>query len=170
MEFSTRDGDPLLYLQGKYGEARRREAAGLAYDLEAARLGRGAILNLFSDAYVRLLSLVRTEFDALGVRQPAAIVLMALAEGMTALKDIERFALDRDYEFSADEKDTLMRQGLIAIEGEFVQLLPRGKDVYGQILAALKTVEDRLVVGFTPGELSEARHFLTRIGTRKEDP
>lgn len=168
MDFDTRVGAPLLYLQGKYGEAGRREAAELGYDFEAARLGKGAILNLFSYVYVRILGRVRAELDALGMQESASIVLNALADGMTALKDIQQFALDRDYEFSAEEQGALVQQGLIAMENDSVRLLPLGREVYGRLLTTLKDVEDRLIGEFTPGELSEARHFLARIGNLGE--
>lgn len=164
VDFETCDGAPLLYLQGRYGEARRREAAELSYDLDAARLGKGAILNLFSHAYVHILGRVRAEFDALGIQQSTSIIVSALAEGMTALDELQQFALDRDYLFSLEEQRALVGEGLIAIESDDVTLLPKGREIYGALLAALKQVEDQLIVELTPGELSEARHFLARIG------
>ncbi|MCW0200100.1 flavin reductase family protein [Sphingopyxis sp.] len=169
VEFEACDGAPLLYVQGKYGEARRREAAELSYDLDAARLGKGAILNLFSHAYVRILGRVRAEFEAIGLQQAASIILGALAEGMTALPEIRQFAIERDYDFSPQEQQALVGEGLIAIEGGRVALLPKGHEAYGALLAALKTVEDHLVGECTPGELSEARHFLARIGNLDSD-
>ena len=168
MAFEACEDAPLLYLQGKYGEARRREAAELSYDLDAARLGKGAILNLFSYAYVRILGQVRAEFDALGLQQSSSIILGALAEGMTTLSDIRQFALDRDHDFSAEEQRVLAGEGLIAIEGEQVTLLPKGREAYGRLLAAMKGIEEHLVADFTSGELSEARHFLARIGSGEE--
>lgn len=166
--FESCDGAPLLYLQGKYGEARRHEVAGLSYDLDAARLGKGSILNLFSHAYVRILGQVRAEFDMLRLQQSSAIILGALAEGMTALADIRQFARDRDYDFSAEEQGALIGEGLIAIADEHVSLLPKGQEAYGRLLAAMKGIEDHLVADFTSGELSEARHFLARIGSGEE--
>lgn len=167
--FEACDGAPLLYLQGKYGEARRREAAELGYDLDAARLGKGAILNLFSHAYVRILGRVRAEFDVLGLQQSASIIFGGLAEGITALPAIREFARERDYDFSPQEQQVLVSQGLIAIDDQEVTLLPKGREAYGGLLAALKEVEEHLVGEFTPGELSEARHFLARIGNLDGD-
>lgn len=164
VEFVTCDGAPLLYLQGRYSEARRCEAAELSYDLDVARMGKGAILNLFSHAYVRILGHVRAEFDLLGLQQSTSIILGALAEGKTGLSEIQQFARDRDYQFSEEEQQALIAEGLIVIANGKVELLPKGQKIYDGLLAALKGVEERLVSKFTPGELSEARHFLARIG------
>jgi 3-hydroxy-9,10-secoandrosta-1,3,5(10)-triene-9,17-dione monooxygenase reductase component len=168
IDFSARDHAPLLYLHGKYGEARRRETAELGYDVEAARLGDGAILNLLSRAYVRVLAEVRIEFEKLGLQQPAPIVLAALAEGITKIADIEKFVEDREHVFSNDERDDMVGQALITIEGDEVQVLPKGKEVYTALVTALKDVEERLVKDFTSGELSEARHFLSTFAGHRE--
>ena len=169
IDFETCDGAPLLYVQGRYGEARRREAAGLSYDLEAARLGKDAILNLFSHAYVRILARVRAELDLLGLQQSASIILAAVAEGVTEIDAVQQFSFDRDYHFSAEEQEMLIGQGLIGIEKGNVRLSPKGERAYRDLLAAMKRVEEDLVGGFTDGELSDVRHFLASVGNSDGD-
>ncbi|MBS0476064.1 MAG: flavin reductase [Proteobacteria bacterium] len=167
--FHASDDAPLLYLQGRYGEARRREVAELSYDLEAARLGKGAILNLLSDAYVRIIARFHAEFGALGLSQSAPVVLIALSEGVIALDEITRAVEARAYRFSAEEQQAMVRQGLIAIADGRVTLLPEGKTAYARMLAAMKRVEDHLIGGLTAGEVAEARHFLAKLGNLAED-
>jgi len=168
IEFDTRDGAPLLYLHGSYGEARRREQPELAYDFQAAPLGNGSIVNLISDAYGRILERVHARFDALDLRQPAAVVLIALAAGNTDLGEIERIVAERNFRFSAEDQDAMIQRGLIAIEGREVRLLPAGGQIHGRILDALKEVEDGLVAPYTAGEVAEARHFLAKIGLTED--
>lgn len=169
VDFSTREGAPLLYLHGGYREARRGKGTEASYDLEAARLGKGAILNLLSHAYVHVLGRVYAELDAIDLPLAESIVLNALAEGMTALEEVERFARDRGHGFGVEEQDAMIGKGWIAIADGHVALLPDGRQAYGRMLAVLKQAEDHLVGEFTPGELSEARHFLAKIGNLGED-
>lgn len=169
VDFHTRDGAPLLYLQGRYGEARRGKGTEPSYDLEAARLGKGAILGLLSHAYARVVGRIYAEFDTIDLPMAESVVLNALAEGMTQREEIERFASDRNYRFSAEEQEAMVGKGWIAIADGEVRLLPQGQDIYRRMIAVLKKIEDHLVAEFTPGELSEARHFLARIGNLGED-
>lgn len=164
VDFFTSDVAPLLYLHGRYGEARRFPIAASSYDLEAARIGKSAILNLFTHAYVRILNLVNTEFAALALQQPLPVVLIALADGLTSLAEINKFLVDRAHEFSVEMQEDMIRRELISIHGDDVEWLPQGRKIYGKMLAALERVENRLITDFTAGELAEAKHSLATLG------
>lgn len=169
LEFSTQDTAPLLYLHGRYGEARRNKVAQVSYDLEAARLGQGAILNLFSYAYVGILGRLRDKFAALGLEQPIPIALVAIAEGANSIAEIERAAIDRDFRFSAEHWEEMRREGLAELDGDSLRLLPKGEELHRDLIFALKDVEDQLESEFTVGELAEAKHFLAKIGNLSVD-
>lgn len=163
MNFSAQDDAPLLYLQGRYGEARRREAAGLSYDLDAARLGEGAILNLFSRAHVHILGKILAKLDLLGLKQPVPLVLVALAQGLSSVDEVAKFVRERGYEFSENTMQSMIQDGLISRSGNRLLQIPSGAEVYSRLLSALREVEDSLTHKFTAGELSDARHFLAKV-------
>lgn len=164
VEFNTRDCEPLLFLHGSYGEARRKDITGLGADLQTTDPHKSLITLLLFQAHVRVMGLIRDRFDAVGLEQPEPIVLAALVDGLSTLQDIARFVADRNFEFSENVRDALVRRELIAINGEQVEILPAGRTIYSKLLDSLRQVEERFIAEFTPGELQEGRHFLTKFG------
>ena len=170
-DFEAGGKPPLLYLEGRYAEARRPGEADLdEIDPEAVRIGSQSLTHLLARAYTQITRQLHRELDACGMRQPRLMIMIAIEQhDHPSWADVCERVKANGYEVSDTHLNELLELGWVQQSEGRLSLSPEGRTHYFEALSRMRDFEDSFCEGLSDGELAEMRHVLEHIIKHTDD-
>lgn len=164
-QFRADEKPPLLYLGGRYAEARRGPGKPVeAIDLERCRVGAQSIIHLLAYTHNLLKRQIVQAIAEFGMTQEHLAILIAISQLENPQWDeVRRRVEANDFSVEARAVQTLLELGWVSSDARGMALTDGGRDVFVKALSRLKAIEESFCDGLSDGELSEARHALSSI-------
>ena len=169
LEYDTRNEAPLVFHQGKYATAKtknRGEPAGDAVDIAEGKFSDNFFLYLLSRAHFQASYELSKELERLNLETSEYLSLTLIGlSGPMSLQDLctrlEHTANAPDHK----NLNSLIDRGLLTetVDASKLSLTVKGRNLYIQLLAKSKAVEEKLLANFSTDEVADVRSFLKRF-------
>lgn len=163
--FKADEKQPLLYLGGRYAEARRGPGNPIdAIDLERCRVGAQSIIHLLAYTHNLLRKQIVQAIAELGMTQEYLAILIAISQlESPQWGEVRQRVEANHFSVQTHAMQTLLDFGWISNDAQGMALTAVGQDLFVKALSRLKAIEESFCDGLSDGELNEARHALSSI-------
>lgn len=170
-DFQTCGKPPLLYLEGRYAEARRTtEPEPDMIDPEEVRIGSQSLTHLLGRTYVQVVRLLHNELEACDMFQPRLMLMIAIMQhDDPTWSEVAGRVRANGYDVSPAHLQDLKDLGWIYETDGKLALSAEGRAHYFEALSRMRDLEDSFCEGLSGGELAEVRHVLAHIIARTDD-
>lgn len=171
IDYSEGDGPPLLYLDGRYAEARRPgEESPNKIDPERTHIGNQSLTHLLAKAYTQITRQIHRDLAACDMRQPRLMIMIAIEQHEAPNRDeIKSRVSANGYAITDADIDQIIALGWLSEQDSVVQLTEGGRVHYFEALSRMRDLEDSFCEDLSDGELAEVRHALEHIINATDD-
>ncbi|MGC6511458.1 MAG: flavin reductase [Parvibaculales bacterium] len=167
LEHKTNDLPVLIFHGGKYAEAQAKptELPDAGIDLESGQFSENFLLYLISRAHFQTSQPIRASWSDKGLSDEEYFCISLLSMN----GDLSKDAIGERLRHTGHAPDNeifsrLERKGLVSFTGSGeCHLEEAGRDVFIELLAQSKSLEEELAKHFTQGELQTAINVMKKI-------
>lgn len=170
-DFEAEGKPPLLYLEGRYAEARRPGEVDLdEIAPEAVRIGSQSLTHLLARAYTQITRHLHKDLEACSLQQPRLMIMIAIEQhDHPSWEEVCARVQANGYEVSEGHLAELAKLGWVQQYEGRLSLSPEGRTHYFEALSRMRDFEGSFCEGLSDGELAEMRHVLEHIINRTDD-
>ncbi len=171
LEIDVRDADPLLFLAGKYGEARRAPPENYeGIDPDKARVGAHSITHMIATLYAQITDRIQTRLAPISLNHKQLVILIAVGHQEQPKWSMIKQKVESAGMVNAEaEKDQLVGNNLLKEKDDALTITDDGRARYLEALSAIKALEEEYCAGLTRNELAEVQNALQSIIDRTGD-
>lgn len=171
IDYTEGSGPPLLFLEGRYAEARRPgEDAPDRIDPERAHIGSQSLTHLLARSYVQITRRIHHDLVACDMRQPRLMIMIAIEQHQAPSREEIKSRVEANGYAVADEDiDQLIALEWLSDTNGVLHLTHEGRAHFHEALSRMRDFEDSFCEGLSEGEMSEVRHALEHIIEATDD-
>lgn len=170
-DYTAGDKPPLLYLEGRYAEARRPADKTVdQIDPDKVRIGSQSLTHLLARAYVQISRQIHRDLVTCDMKQPRLMIMIAIEQHESPhWEDVRARVEANGYSATDEDLEGMISKGWIAKASDTLRLTTKGREHYHEALSRMSDFEATFCEGLTEGELAEIRYVLGHIIDNTDD-
>lgn len=170
-DYTATDTPPLLYLEGRYAEARRPSEANIdRIDPDNSRIGAQSLTHLLARAYVQITRQIHRDLETCNIQQPRLMIMIAIEQhDSPSWDDVKARVQANAYPVKDTDLDEMISMGWVCGPLKRLSLTEIGRDQYFEALSRMRNFEESFCEGLSEGELAETNFILKHIISKTDD-
>lgn len=170
-DYAANDTPPLLYLEGRYAEARRPGQDNLdRIDPDKSRIGSQSLTHLLARAYVQITRQIHRDLESCDMQQPRLMIMIAIEQhDAPSWTDVKARIEANGYPVKDSDLDEMIALGWVCGPQNNLALTQTGRDHYFEALSRMRNFEESFCEGLSDGELAETNFILQHIINKTDD-